>query len=205
MTNQTNNPMLIWDCEALLASKDTLRGTGVLNWATSTNITTWDSITVAGTPQRVTKLRLANKNLTGTIPERLTDLDGLTEIKLSGNNLTGCIPVALEQVSTSDLGSLNLLYCQPPIPGNVIVGTGDETSIALSWDAVSNTSKYQVEYQPAASSDWTIDNDTLTGTSHIVDKLECESEYRFRVSAHGSGTVHAAEWSDPSEMSLLML
>ncbi len=120
VTNQFDNPMLIRDCEALLASKDTLRGTGTLNWATSTAITAWDGITVAGTPQCVTKLKLADKSLTGTIPERLADLDGLTEIKLAGNTLTGCIPVALEHVPTSDLGTLGPQDCAtltPPPPG----------------------------------------------------------------------------------------
>ena len=116
VANQFDNAMLIRDCEALLASKDTLRGRGALNWATDTAITAWDGITVAGTPQRVTKLKLANKSLTGTIPERLADLDGLTEIKLSGNTLTGCIPVALESVPTSDLGTLGLQDCATPTP-----------------------------------------------------------------------------------------
>ena len=80
MTNQIDNPMLIRDCEALLASRDTLRGTGTFNWDIGSTMTAWDGITVVGTPQRVTKLKLANKSLTETIPERLADLDGLMEI-----------------------------------------------------------------------------------------------------------------------------
>ena len=120
VTNQFDNPMLIRDCEALLASKDTLRGTGALNWATGTAITTWEGITVAGTPQRVTKLKLADKSLTGTIPERLADLDGLTEIKLAGNTLTGCIPVAWRAYPLATLAPLGsrialLLLPRPPV------------------------------------------------------------------------------------------
>ena len=143
-------------------------------------------------------LDLSNNSLTGEIPEELGRLTNLESIKLSGNTLSGCIPVALEQVSTSDLSTLNLLYCQPPAPGNLAASTADATSIALGWDAVSNTSKYRVEHRPAASSDWIVDDDTLIATSHTVDELECGSDYRFRVSAYGSGTVYPAEWSDAS-------
>ena len=50
VANQFDNPMLIRDCEALLASMHTLRGTGALYWATDTAITAWDGITVVGTP-----------------------------------------------------------------------------------------------------------------------------------------------------------
>lgn len=112
--NQSDNPGLMTDCLALLAAKDTLRGTGSLNWDLDTPIANWDGVTVQRTPKRVTKLLLANKSLTGSIPDELGGLTGLQEIRLSGNSFTGCIPVALEDVATNDLASLNLLYCQPP-------------------------------------------------------------------------------------------
>ena len=114
--NQGSNPGLMRDCMTLLASKDTLRGTGALNWDVGTTITSWDGVTVEGAPQRVARLKLTNKSLTGSIPERLADLDALVELKLSGNTLTGCIPLSLKDVATNDPSSLNLLYCQPPAP-----------------------------------------------------------------------------------------
>lgn len=114
VSNQLDNPDLMTDCFALLAAKDMLRGTGSLNWDIDTTIADWDGVTVEGTPKRVTKLLLANENLTGSIPDELGDLSGLQEIRLSGNSLTGCIPVALQGIPTNDLSSLNLLYCQPP-------------------------------------------------------------------------------------------
>ena len=70
----------------------------------------------------------------------------------------------------------------------------------MSWTAVTNTSKYRVEYREALILDWTVDDDTLTGTTHTVDGLYCETNYRFRVSAYGNGTTHAAAWSDPSDV-----
>ena len=55
---------------------------------------------------------------------------------------------------------------------------------------------YRVEYWSAGR--WTVDDDTITGTSHTVDGLACGSAHWFRVSAYGSGTVYAAAWSEPS-------
>ena len=217
------NRGLLHDCEMLLAAKDMLRGTGSLNWATATAIGSWDGVTTSGTPSRVTKLELDSESLTGSIPAeigrlfKLTHLDlsnnslsgdipaelgwlsNLEEIRLSGNSLTGCIPVTLKDVTTNDLSSLNLLYCTPPAPGAPTAGMVGETTVPLSWTAISNTSKYRVEWANYSSTDWTVDDDSITGTSHTVDELLCETEHFFRVSAYGSGTTYAAMWSDPSE------
>ena len=122
----------------------------------------------------------------------------LEEVRLSGNSLTGCIPVALKDVATNDLNSLNLLYCAPPAPGNLRVGTTTQTSVPLSWDAVANTSRYRMEYRRSLTRDWTTDTETLTTTSHTVNELLCYKGYQFRVSAYGSGTTYAAAWSEPA-------
>ena len=105
-----NDPDLLADCEALLPTRDTLQGTAALNWNKGHPIADWDGVTVAGTPQRVTKLELANRSLTGSIPASLGKLD-LTTLKLSGNSLTGCIPLALRSIATNDLDALGLPDC----------------------------------------------------------------------------------------------
>ncbi len=151
VTNPGANPGLVSDCEVLLAAKDTLRGTATLNWSLDTAITSWDGVTVGGTPKRVTELdlssrsltgsipssigslvelthlNLSNNTLTGEIPEEIGQLSDLVELRLSGNTLTGCIPLPLKDVATNDLSSLNLLYCQPPAPENLTAGTVGET------------------------------------------------------------------------------
>ena len=226
--NQADNPGLMTDCFALLAAKDTLRGSGSLNWDLDTAIANWDRVTVEGTPMQVTKLALRSKSLTGSIPAELGQLTGLThldlsrnsltgeipselgelsnlvELRLSGNRLTGCIPIALKDIATDDLSSLNLLYC-PPAPADMTVGTPGEQSVALNWGAVSNTVSYRVEYRSLRLGDWTVDDDTLTVTSHIVDGLNCGTSYQFRVSAYGNGTTYAASWSEPSAVAPLYL
>ncbi len=40
--------------------------------------------------------------------------------------------------------------------------------MALNWGAVANASKYRVQYR-SATGEWTVDYDSITGTSHTVD------------------------------------
>ena len=201
VSDQAANRELFDDCATLLAIKDTLRGSGSLNWALGTPIANWNGITVSGTPQRVTKLKLASQSLTGSIPAQVVDLDGLNELKLAGNQLTGCLPLAVknEAPSNNDLTALGLDDCQPA-PNKPSVGTIAETSIALSWAAVGGASRYGVEYRPSRTESWNVSTDAVTAQTHTVDGLTCGQEYLFRVSAFGDGTTYAAAWSDPSAL-----
>ena len=153
VTDPGTNRGLVYDCGALLAGKDELRGTATLDWSVDTSITGWEGVTTSGTPSRVTELDLSSEGLNGSIPAELgrlfelTALDlsmnalmgdipaelgwlpNLEELRLSGNSLTGCIPLALKDVATNDLSSLNLLYCQPPAPEDLSAGTVGEASV----------------------------------------------------------------------------
>ena len=228
VTSPSRNRGLVQDCESLLDSKDTLRGTGSLNWSASTAVTGWDGVTV--TDNRIAELELDNENLTGTIPpaignlpalthldlsgnsltgsipRELVNLDSLQVLRLSGNSLTGCIPEGLKDVATNDLNSLNLLDC-PPAPSNPSVGTFGEASVPVMWSAVPNATKYRVEYRLGGAGewaldyrdDWTVAAEVPTGTSNTVTGLICQNDYRVRVRAYGDGTNTAAEWGTPSE------
>ena len=98
VANPATDTALVADCDALLAMRDALAGTATLNWAAGTPISSWEGVTVAGTPQRVTKLSLANSSLTGELPRGLGGLTALTELRLNGNQLTGHVPWALTQL-----------------------------------------------------------------------------------------------------------
>ena len=114
MANPANNPGLVADCEALLASRDTLAGTGTLDWSASTPIANWDGVSVGGTPQRVIGLWLGDKGLTGTIPTVLGNLTNLESLYLTHNDLTGSI--------LPELGNLaNLEYLN--LYGNQLTGS----------------------------------------------------------------------------------
>ena len=102
------------DCAALLAAKDALRGWGALNWDAATALTSWDGVTVGGTPQRVTGLDLRTRQLTGTIPPALAGLAHLTDLFLAENDLTGCLPRAWKDVATTDFAALGLDFCALP-------------------------------------------------------------------------------------------
>ena len=214
--DQANNPGLMRDCITLLELEDTLAGTAALDWTVTSTISTWEGIGLNASSTRVTALELdaedldgvippglgglsalvtldlSDNDLTGEIPEELGRLSNLEVLRLSGNSLTGCIPLALMSVATNDLGSLDLLYCVPA-PEGLSAGTPGETSVPLSWDAAPNAARYRVEYRTATSTGWTVDTDDATSTSHTVDDLACDTDYLFRVSARGSGTVYAAE------------
>ena len=102
----SNNPGLTADCAALLAARDTLAGTATLNWSANAPITTWDGVTLGGSPLRVIKLQLPNKGLTGAIPTELGGLANLQSLSLWGNQLTGEIPTELGNLA--NLQSLSL-------------------------------------------------------------------------------------------------
>ncbi|MCY4473966.1 MAG: leucine-rich repeat domain-containing protein [Chloroflexi bacterium] len=99
--NLSANPGLASDCTTLLAAKDALRGTATLNWSADTAITSWDGVTVKGTPSRVVEIILTDKSLDGTIPAELAKLTGLQSLHLYENQLTGSIP--------TEFGSLTAL------------------------------------------------------------------------------------------------
>ena len=60
-----SNKGLVSDCNILIAVRDILTGTASLNWSADLPIVEWDGITIGGTPERVTELFLAQRQLTG--------------------------------------------------------------------------------------------------------------------------------------------
>ncbi len=58
VSDPANNPGLVSDCDTLLEARDTLAGSGSLNWSADNPISQWDGITVSGSPLRITKLVL---------------------------------------------------------------------------------------------------------------------------------------------------
>ena len=99
VADAADNPGLVADCEALLKSRDRLAGDASLNWSEDTSIAEWDGVRLSGTPQRVTRLYLARRGLTGTMPADLGSLSTLTGLYLHHNELTGPIPSQLGELS----------------------------------------------------------------------------------------------------------
>ncbi len=112
------NAELVADCESLLGLRDTIRGTGRLNWTAGKAMSEWMGVTVSGTPHRVTGLDLADLGLDGELSGLLGNLTGLTTLDLSGNPLTGMLPSKLaliENLSTVSISGTSFSGCAPPV------------------------------------------------------------------------------------------
>ena len=226
-TGTTGTTHLARDCSILLDVKDTLAGTGTLNWSKDRAIAGWSGITVGGSPQRITGLSLpssslngtvpaglerlralttldlSNNQLTGRIPESLGYLADLTTLRLSGNSFGGCVPSALRDVTTNDLASVGLSYCDalaaPPAPSGLSLSEADGV-FTISWNEVGGANKYEPQHRIGEAADWTaLAEVETTSTVHTVEGgLACGTTYRFRVRAYGDGAMHSAEWGIPS-------
>ena len=119
VANAASNAGLVSDCDTLLELRNTLAGTGTLNWAAGTPITNWDGITVGGTPQRIIMLYLPHQGLTGILPQELGDLNGLTQLTLLDNKLTGPIPSELANLSQLTHIFLGDNQLSAPIPSEL--------------------------------------------------------------------------------------
>ena len=101
-----SNPHLVRDCSMLLAGRDTLAGTGSLDWSADTRIHDWQGVTVHPTPSPYVRvLLLTEQGLTGSIPPELGGVADVRRIDLDYNTLSGGIPREL-----GSLPDLELLY-----------------------------------------------------------------------------------------------
>ena len=88
-----SDPGIVHDCEALLASRDTLSVDQSLNWDEDLPIDEWKGVELAN--GRVFGLRMSSEGIVGTIPSELGNLSNLQGLSLWGNRLTGGIPEEL--------------------------------------------------------------------------------------------------------------
>lgn len=88
---------LTGDFAKLLKIRDSLVGTGTVNWHESVPIQEWEGIRIDSTkgPPRVTSIRLPGKNLDGTLPPAVASLTSLSLLYLRDNRLKGQIPPEL--------------------------------------------------------------------------------------------------------------
>ena len=119
VSDSVNNPSLVSDCNALLASRDALAGSAALNWSASTPIPDWEGVTLDGEPQRVAELDLSEKRLTGAIPPELGDLTELRQLELSQNRLAGPIPAELGSLANLEELSFWDNRLSGPIPASL--------------------------------------------------------------------------------------
>ncbi len=140
----------------------------VLNWSMDVAIRDWEGVAVGGSTQRVAGLNLGDRALSGTIPldlgllhgletldlsdnlltgeipTTLGDLSILLSLNLSGNSLSGCIPATIRNVMSSDLGELDMPYCDV-LPGRLELSPGELNQqfdpYRIDYTAVSDVSR----------------------------------------------------------------
>ena len=96
-----NNPGLVADCKILLEIRDELASDIPLDrdWSPKRPITAWSGVYLSDPPLRVSRLLMAEFQLTGSIPAALGQLSHLERLDLIKNQLRGEIPKELGQLS----------------------------------------------------------------------------------------------------------
>ena len=113
---------LVSDCEALLAVRDRLTGTAILNWSADVPMEEWQGITLSNSQGRVVTFSLESYGLSGELPPELGNISSLDTLSLYDNELVGEIPASLgnlESLEYLDLGSNRLTGEIPAGLGNL--------------------------------------------------------------------------------------
>ena len=111
---------IVADCEALLASRDILRGEQSLNWSVNLPISEWEGIQIHS--DRVYGIDLREAELSGSLPSTLGNLTHLNFLFLNSNQLSGSIPpelVKLENLEYLWLSNNSLSGSIPPELGKL--------------------------------------------------------------------------------------
>ncbi len=85
-----------------------------------------------------------------------------------------------------------------PAPSNLSASSPTQTSVKLSWSAVSNASAYKLERSTSSSGPWTTVSSSISSTSHTTTGLTCNTTYYFRVSAKGDGSPYSTSFGSTS-------
>ena len=90
--------------------------------------------------------------------------------------------------------------CLPlaPAPTNVQASDVEKYRVQVTWDLRSGVSRYRVQYRAGDSASWISSSSSVTGASHWVTGLDCETGYQFRVQSYGGGSSYRPGWAGVS-------
>ena len=132
------------------------------------------------------------RNVTNLVP----DTSYAFKIRAYGDGVTYVADWGAEAATTvSTLDTEDTVApVKPPAPGSPNASASGEDSVSVSWTALTGADKYAVRYRQGSSGNWDTDEDNITGTSHPVDDLDCDTGYQFSVRAYGDGLTYLAAW-----------
>ena len=111
----------------------------------------------------------------------------------------GAILVALLVVQVSSpSASLHAQSGTAPAPTGLSAGSPTETTISLSWNAVTNAERYKVEYSTSSSGPWADAFYEVGVTSWTARALACGTTYYFRARTRGDGSSYTTEYGAAS-------
>ena len=84
-----------------------------------------------------------------------------------------------------------------PAPTGLRATASTESSVSLSWNAVTDAGAYKVEYRRSSSSSW-LHASYTSGTSRTVSGLDPNTAYDFQVRARGDGSPYSYTYGSPS-------
>ena len=130
-------------------------------------------------------LFLHGNRLSGQLPPELGELSKLNRLFVGGNRFDGCIPDSLEDVTDSDLHTLNLTFCDSGKPASrpstdVAVFSHSPTRISMTWSCGLDVAlSYEIYRDDALISS------LPPGSCFYTDEnLDPNTRYEYRIESH---------------------
>ena len=98
----------------------------------------------------------------------------------------------------SDFYTVTLPPCEAPAPTGLNAESPTETTVLLSWNALTHAERYKIEYSTSSSGPWADAFYDVAVTSRTARALECSTTYHFRVRARGDGSPYLTDYGRAS-------
>ena len=85
-----------------------------------------------------------------------------------------------------------------PPPTGLSADSSTQTSVALSWDSLTNARYYRLERREGVTGSWVIVSSYISGTSRTAYGLTCNTTHYFRISARGDGSPYTTSFGTAS-------
>ena len=85
-----------------------------------------------------------------------------------------------------------------PAPTGLRVTSSTDARVSLRWYSVTDAYRYKLERSTTRSGPWTVVNQYISGTTHTVYSLDCNTTYYFRVSTRGNGSPYSDTFGSAS-------